>query len=112
MKNLVRVIASYKDENGKFKGTQEFNCRMDTDFLLYGEKEEVAKVFQKMIDSQMVGHGGSFIFYSWAPVFHEPITLEADFEELWAEMKTVEDNEEDTPICGICGGDATICDGC
>jgi hypothetical protein len=83
MKNLVRVIASYKDENGKFKGTQEFNCRMDTDFLLYGEKEQVAKVFQKMIDSQMVGHGGSFIFYSWAPVFHEPIALEADFEELW-----------------------------
>jgi hypothetical protein len=83
MKNLVRVIASYKDENGKFKGTQEFNCRMDTDFLLYGEKEQVAKVFQKMIDSQMAGHGGSFIFYSWAPVFHEPIALEADFGELW-----------------------------
>jgi len=87
MKNLVRVIASYKDENGKFKDTQEFSCRMDTDFLLYGEKEQVAEVFQKMIDKQMAGYIGSYIFYSWAPVFHEPIALEADFEEIWETLK-------------------------
>jgi len=87
MKNLVRVTASYKDENGKFKGTQEFSCRMDTDFLLYGEKEEVAGVFQKMIDKQMEGYIGSYIFHSYEPVFQEPIALEADFEEIWETLK-------------------------
>jgi hypothetical protein len=86
MKSLVRVTASYKDENGKFKGSQEFSCRMDTDFLLYGEKEQLAKVFQTMIDSQMVGHGGTHTYVSCEPVFHEPIALEADFEELWEEL--------------------------
>jgi hypothetical protein len=87
MKNLVRVTSTYKDENGEFKGSQEFSCQMDTDFLLYGEKEEVARVFQAMIDKQMAGYIGSYIFYSWAPVFQEPITLEADFEEIWKTFK-------------------------
>ena len=86
MKNLVRVTASYKDENGKFKGSQEFSCRMDTDFLLYGEQEHLAKVFQEMIDQQMASYGGSYIYVSYEPVFHEPIVLEADFEELWDKL--------------------------
>ena len=86
MKNLVRVTASYKDENGKFKGSQEFSCRMDTDFLLYGEQEQLAKVFQEMIDKQMASYGGTHTYISYEPVFHEPIVLEADFEELWDKL--------------------------
>ena len=89
MKNLVRILAQYIDENGKRKGGQEFTTRMDSDSLLYAEDETLKILFQRLIDTQMAEYAGKYIYVEHELVFHEPVDLgdsEAAFNELIKEL--------------------------
>ena len=90
MNTLVRVIAQYIDENGKYKGGQEFIFRADSDIFMYADQEVLEKAIQKLIDVEDEKWGGYHNYISHELVFHEPIELTGDFD---AAMRSVYEAE-------------------
>ena len=79
---LIRVIAQYHDENGKPAGGQEFTFRADSDHFLYAEKEVLTRAIQSMIDIEMDKWAGKYTYVDHELVFHEPIELQSNFEDV------------------------------
>lgn len=79
---LCRVFTQYYDENGKPKGSMEFQLRVDSDFIFYADADVIALAFQKMIDANMQKYCGKYVYVSHELVFHEPMELTGDFESI------------------------------
>lgn len=88
------------------------NCNFDGDsYVLFNKLDRALEDFNSSKESG----------FNNRVVLVEPNALEEEFGfgsrgdvfgakviEEWSDG----DQEDDGPICGICGGDATICDGC
>ncbi len=81
--NLINILAQYHDENGKPKGGQYFTVRADVSLFMYAPAEVVVDTLQKMIDERMVGYAGKHTYVEHEIIFHEPMELKDNFEEVF-----------------------------
>ena len=73
MKPLVRILAQVINENGKPKGGQEFEFRIDSDDAMYINVEEVCKNILKETSKDWAE---TFTYLSHELIFHDPVIVE------------------------------------
>jgi hypothetical protein len=56
--------------------------RVDSDLLFYADADVIALAFQKMIDAITQSYCGKYVYQSYELVFHEPMQLTGDFDEI------------------------------
>ena len=71
------------NENGLAESFLEFQVRVDSDVLFYAPKEVIELTFQKMIDETMRDFYGNYVYVTHEVIFHEPMQLKGNFDELY-----------------------------
>jgi len=90
-KVLLHVYTQFTNDDGKPKGGQQFNFRVDPDTFGYADKDEREEVLQELINEKMKGWEGSYKVMETEMVFFEPIEVEG-FEELYAKKMELKCN--------------------
>jgi hypothetical protein len=76
---LVRVLTQYYDENGKPKGGQEFNLRVDADYFMYTKEAAIEAIKKLILNFEKVSnYAGRHEYIDHELIFHESIELDSE----------------------------------
>jgi len=78
MENTLCIVSTqYFDENGKLKGEQLFQLRVDSDLFMYAPDTLIVEALDSLIQKEWLlrNYAGRVSYRSHELVFHEPMVI-------------------------------------